>query len=146
MQRIKNINDLTRWFLELKPLNIFLLSLLGFTFSIWMFSIIYQLDKKVYMHSNKLKLYLLSISAIYLITFQLYVVLTFTHFQSFIPFNFLAILCGFTLMIYTAKSYVNFENKKGYPTHGVFEVFWMLGFYLICVWSLQRNLNKYIND
>ncbi|WP_178984142.1 hypothetical protein [Winogradskyella helgolandensis] len=137
---------LTQWFLKLSPLKIFLLLLLGIPIYIWFFSIIYQLDNKVNQNSSNLKFWIAGCLVIYPMIYMLYVLFTFSFFVPLMPFHLLAILCGFILMILTAKSYVNFEKKKGYSTRNVFEVFMMLWFYIICVWSLQRNLNTYVTE
>lgn len=140
------MDRLTQWFLKSPPLKIFLLLLLGIPIYIWFFSIIYQLDKKVNQHSSNIKFWIVGSLAIYPIIYMLYVYFTFSFFVPLMPFHLLAMLCGFILMILSAKSYVNFEKKKGYSTHGVFEVFLMLGFYIICIWSLQPKLNTYVNE
>ena len=140
------MNKLTQWFLKLPPFKIFLLLLLGIPIYIWWFSIIYQLDKKINEPSNNLKFWLVSGLTIYPIIYVLYMFFTFSFFIPLMPFHLLAILCGFILMTLTAKSYVNFEKKKGYSTRSVFEVFFMLWFYIVCVWSLQPKLNAYVNE
>lgn len=140
------MNSITAWFLKQSPRKMFFIFLFGLPFYIWLFSIVYQLDNKLSQQSNTRKHWFVGFLAFYPIVYLLYVFITLSFFNSLMLFHLLAMLCGFILVFIAANSLVNFENKKGYSTDGKFETFWMLGFYLICVWSLQKRLNKYKND
>jgi hypothetical protein len=145
------MNNASKWFLNQTPLKIFLLSLLGIPIYFWLFSIIYQLDNKTNENPNNLKNTLVGIITIYpILYFIIFISIFFNHsfgiFENIMPFHFSAMFCGFLLMLLGAKSYAKYEKKKGYKTYESVGVFFMLWFYIIGIWSLQPNLNKYVNE
>jgi hypothetical protein len=147
----KNMNNTSKWFLSQTPMKIFLLSLLGIPIYFWLFSIIYQLDNKTNENPNNLKITLVGILTIYPILYLfifmgIFFNYSFGIFEFIMPFHFSAMLCGFLLMILAAKSYVEYEKKKGHKTYETIGVFFMLWFYIIGIWSLQLNLNKYVKE
>lgn len=140
------MNNITKWFLEQSPRKMFFLFLFGLPFYIWLFSIYYQLEYKTNKNSNKLKLRIIGLITIYPIVYFLYVLFTLSFFTPLMPFHILAMFCGFMLMIISTNSLVNFEKNNDYSTHRKFETFFMIWFYLICIWSLQRRIKKYVNN
>lgn len=149
------MNRITKWFLNQKPLNIFLLSLLGIPIYIWLLSIIYQLDKRRNESVNSLKSLIIVIIAIYPIVyvffyfgfiFNLFGGNSFDVFDFIMPYHFAAMFCGFSLMIIGANSYGKYEKSIGNKTFEPVGVFFMLWFYIVGIWVLQPNLNKYIKD
>ena len=148
------MNRISEWFLNLKALNIFLLSFLGIPLYIWLFSIIYQLDKKRNESKNYLKNIIVALITVYPIIyfffffgffFNLFGGNRFDFFDYILPFHIAAMLCGFTLMIIGANSYGKYEKNKGFKTYDPVGVFFMFWFYIVRVWILQPNLNKYVN-
>lgn len=132
-------------------MKIFLLSLLGMPIYIWLFSIIYQLDKKTSDKKNNLKHLLIGLITLYPILYLfIFIALLFSQdlaeLMVFIkPYHFLAMFCGFLLMLFGANSYGKYEKKKGLKTFDSFGVFFMLWLYIFGIWSLQPILNKYVN-
>jgi len=149
------MNKITEWFLNQKPLTIFLLCFLGIPIYIWVFSIIYQLDKKRNVTESLLKIIVVGIITIYPIVyfsffisifFNLIGIIPLDLFDFIMPFHLAAMFCGFLLLIIAANSYGEFEKSRKIKTYESVGVFFMLWFYIIGVWILQPNLNKYIND
>ncbi len=149
------MNKITEWFLEQKPLKIYLLGLLGIPIYFWIFSIIYQLDKKRNDNQSSIKKLIVGLLTIYPIVyfilfigffFNLFTGNSFDIFDLILPFHLTAMLCGFILMILAANSYGKYEKEKGYKTYESVGVFFMLWFYIVGIWILQPNLNKYINE
>lgn len=149
------MNRITEWFLEQKPLKIFLLSLLGIPIYIWLFSIVYQLDKKRNKEQNSIKTMIVGLVAVYPIVyffifigffFNLFGGNSIDIFDFIIPFHLTAMLCGLILMILGANSYGKYEKEKGHKTYDSVGVFFILWFYIVGIWVLQPNLNKYINE
>jgi len=146
---------ITKWFLNQSPLNIFVLNLFGIPIYFWLFSIIFQLDKKINTKSNRLKITLIGALTLYPIIYAPFYVLNFfkdfgdptkLDFDSIFPFHITAMLCGLTLMIFAANSYARYEKKNSLETFKSTEVYFMIWFSIFTIWKLQPNLNKYVND
>jgi len=149
------MNRITEWFLEQAALKIFLLSLLGIPIYIWLFSIIYQLDKRRNENDNSFKKIVLGLVTIYPIVYFFFFISfffnliganTFDLFDIIMPFHLTAMLCGLILMIIGANSYGKYEKNKGHKTYESIGIFFMLWFYFVGIWVLQPNLNKYIKE
>ena len=149
------MNRITEWFLNQKPLKIFLLSLLGIPIYFWLFSIIYQLDKKRNENQNSIKNMIVGLVTFYpIVYFFLFIGFVFNLFGGnpvdifdfIMPFHLTVMLCGLILMILGANSYGKYEKEKGHKTYEPVGVFFMLWFYIVGIWVLQPNLNKYINE
>jgi len=149
------MNKITEWFLNQKATNIFLLSLLGIPTYIWLFSIIYQLDKKRDINQSRIKKLIVGVITIYPIGyfmffisffFNLFGLNSFNLFDVIMPFHLTAMFCGFILMLLGAISYGKYEKEKGYKTYESIGVFFMLWFYIVGIWVLQPKLNNYINE
>ena len=120
------MNIITEWFLEQKPLKIFLLSLLGIPIYIWLFSIIYQLDKKRNENQNPIKKKIIGLVTFYPIGYFFFFICFFFNlfgdnslglFDYIMPFHLTAMLCGLILMIVGANSYGKYEKEKGHNTY-----------------------------
>ncbi|NLN33755.1 MAG: hypothetical protein GX159_09195 [Flavobacteriaceae bacterium] len=151
----KLIEKYSKWFLEQKPIKIFLLCmLLGLPFYLWMFSIVYQLDIKQNNKRNKWKEFLLYFSTFYPL-FYVFIFILFminilfsndanSIFSIILPFHFLAMLCSLILMIMCAKSYTKFEKSNQINTSGAFVNFILIAYYIVGIWIFQPKLNNYI--
>lgn len=149
------MNKTTTWFLKQKALKIFLLSLLGIPVFIWLFSIVYQLDKNPTGNQNPIKLWIAGLATLYPIGYFFYVIGLFFNllagnsigaFDHIIPFHMMAMLCGLILMILAANSYGKYEKETGRKTYEPVGVFFMLWFYIVGIWVLQPNLNAYMRE
>lgn len=149
------MNRFTEWFLKQKALHIFLLSFLAIPIYLWLFSIIYQLDKKRSYSKNFLKTVIVALITVYPIVyiFVFFVVFfnliggnRFNILDSILPFHIATMLCGFLLMLFGAISYAKYEKEKGIKTYDSVGVFFMIWFYIIGVWIIQPNLNKYVKE
>ena len=128
---------------------------LGIPMYFWLFSIIYQLDKKRNENQSSIKNMIVGLVAFYPIVYFFFFIGFFFNlfggnsldiFDFIMPFHLTSILCGFILMILGANSYGKYEKEKGHKTYEAVGVFFMLWFYIIGIWVLQPNLNKYINE
>lgn len=149
------MNKITKWFLNQTALTIFILSLLGIPIYFWLFSIIFQLDNKINANPNRLKRALIGILTLYPIVYSFFYISNFLKdydnptnldFNDIFPFHIAAMLCGLILMILAANSYARYEKKNNIETFKSIEVFFMIWFYILTIWKLQPNLNKYLND
>jgi uncharacterized membrane protein len=151
---MKKIDNLTKWFLQQKPLKIFLLILLGFPFIIWLFSISYQINKTTNKR-NQLENIILGILTLYpLIFFSIFFmniiniteVNTFEYYEQIRPYTMIAAYCLLILTIFAARNYSKYEKLIGIKSYETIVVFFMLYFYIVGVWVLQPKLNEYFNE
>lgn len=149
------MDNLTEWFLKQKPLIIFLLCFLGIPLYLWMFSINYHLDKLRNVNDNKLNTVILYFLTFYPIIYMFcgIVFMFFTMFSNnpdtffyILPFHVLAMLFSLILMIKTAISIKKFEKSKGYKSNDYIVIFFLLWAYIIGIFILQPDFNKYINE
>lgn len=150
------IDNWTNWFLEQKALVIFLIcAFIGLPLYLWMFSIIYQLDKRRNFKRTKAGLGFLYFVAfypiIYAIIFILFmVILLFSNnvdvFYIIIPFHILAMICSLIIMIICSTSLTRFQKFKQIKRESGFVNFILLAYFIVGVWIIQPNLNKYIEE
>jgi len=152
----EKIDKISIWFLEQSPLTIFLLCIfIGLPLYLWLFSIIYQLDKRRNFNRKKggiLLLYFVSFYPIvYVFLFFLFaLILMFStnpetfFFKIILPFHFLAMICTLIQMIICADSYFKFEESKNLKSQSRFVTFILLAYFIVGVWILQPKLNEYI--
>ena len=155
----KNMNRITEWFLKQTASKIFLLGLLGIPIYIWLFSIIYQLDKRQNENENEnensFKKIILGVVTIVPIVyffiligffFNVFGENTFLISDFIMPSYLIAISSALILMIVGANSYGKYEEEKGYKTYESLGVFFLLWVSIVGIWVLQPNLNKYVKE
>lgn len=149
-------NRITFWFLNLPSYKLFFVVILGFfmPFYFWMYSIIYQLDKKRDINHSKIFSAFLKFIAVYpTFYFAFFLISIFSNssyfsdfFEIIMVFHFIATICGLILLILTIRSYYNFEKIYVFNGYSKLVIFFLVMYFIIGMWILQPKLNKYVQN
>jgi len=146
------MNRLTNWFLKQNSQKVFFLSFMIIPFYGWLFSIIYQMDKKRKKKTSPLKTLVSSLMLIYIaIHVFLFISLNFRILQvdlSFyshwlVPFHIIALFFGLLMVIMATNSFVRYEEEKQNKTFESVELFFLFAFYVYGIWQIQAKLYEY---
>lgn len=66
--------------------------------------------------------------------------------KEILPFHFAAMACSFMLLFLAARSYNNYSKTKKVKHYSFTEIFFMIWFYPIGIWSLQPILNEFMDE
>lgn len=138
---------MTKEYLSKKPKELFWLFWLGVPYLIWIYSIGFELNKKIpkYRELNKIILIgLIAYPIIYIPVGLTLIISGNVDIDTIRPFHIGAIFCMFLLMIFTSVTIIRFEKAEKLKQSNGIELFFGIWYYIFGVWYIQPKLNEYI--
>ncbi len=138
---------MTRAYLHKVPNELFWQSLLGIPYLIWIYSVVVELNKKISINKELIKITLIALlayPAVYIPVGLTFLISGKADMNTLMPFHILAMLCIFSLMALTALTIVRFERAEKLQQSNVIGLFFGLWFFIFGIWHIQPKLNEYV--
>lgn len=139
--------SISKAYLKKKPKELFWGFWLGIPYLIWLYSIVFELNKKLPKYKLLNQAIFFVLAAYILVCFLiapfilLYGDLSMDQIQ---PYHYCGIFCSFSLMILASITIVRFEKQQGLKLSNVWGLFFGIWYFIFGIWDIQPKLNKYV--
>lgn len=140
-------SSISKEYLRKKPKELFWGFWLGVPYLIWLYSIVFELNKKLpkYNLFNKAIFFVLaSYISGYILSIPFILLYGDISIEQILPYHYVGMVCSFLLMMLASITIVRFEKKLGLKQSNGLGLFFGIWYFIFGIWDIQPKLNKYI--